>query len=209
VGWFRGRMEYGPRSLGSRSILADPRRPDMQRLLNQKIKFREGFRPFAPSVLAEYAHEWFDLPRGRESPYMLLTAPVAAEQRVAISAADEAAMLSDSDLSRRAAIARSKIPTVTHVDHSARVQTVDARRFPDFHAILAAFHRQTGCPVLANTSFNVRGEPIVCTPDDALACFAKSGLDILVLEDCLVEKYPGSAPSDSTASEQEQVHALA
>ncbi len=208
VGWFRGRMEFGPRALGSRSILADPRRPEMQSLLNQKIKFREGFRPFAPAVLAEQAHEWFDLPRGQTSPYMLLTAPVASGQRAAISDADQLTMLSDADFCRRAAVVRSTIPAVTHVDSSARVQTVDAGRFPDFHALLAAFHRLTGCPVLANTSFNVRGEPIVCTPADALRTFQNSGLDLLVLEDCLIEKQRSGESPRSTSVQQEPAHAL-
>jgi carbamoyltransferase len=208
VGWFRGRMEFGPRALGSRSILADPRRPEMQRILNQRIKLREGFRPFAPAVLAECAHEWFDLPRGHDSPYMLLTAPVTSGQRMAISAADQATMRTDLDFARRAAIARSTIPAVTHVDHSARVQTVDAQRFPDFHALLAAFHRLTGCPVLANTSFNVRGEPIVCTPEDALHTFARSGLDLLVLEDCLIERHAASEAPADTANVPEPIHAL-
>jgi carbamoyltransferase len=208
VGWFRGRMEFGPRALGNRSILADPRRPEVQSLLNQKVKFREGFRPFAPAVLAEQAHEWFDLPRGQMSPYMLLTAPVAKEYRLPISDADQAVMRSDPDFCRRAAVVRSTIPAVTHVDSSARVQTVDAGRFPDFHALLSAFYRHTGCPVLANTSFNVRGEPIVCTPADALRTFQKWGLDMLVLEDFLIEKQSPSAQHSETAFRREPAHAL-
>ncbi|MCI0361473.1 MAG: carbamoyltransferase [Planctomycetaceae bacterium] len=211
VGWFRGRMEFGPRALGARSILADPRRSEMQALLNQKIKFREGFRPFAPAVLAEHAREWFDLPRGHDSPYMLLTAPVAERQRTPISPADREAMDSHPDFCRRAAIVRSTIPAVTHVDHSARVQTVDAGRNPDFHALLAAFHKLTGCPVLANTSFNVRGEPIVCTPADAYRCFLATGLDLLVLEDCMIEKAPGAdevSTAVSSTRHEEATHAL-
>jgi len=211
IGWFRGRMEFGPRALGARSILADPRRPEMQALLNQKIKFREGFRPFAPAVLAEHASEWFDLPRGHESPYMLLTAPVTERQRTPISSADQAIMKSHPDFCRRAAVVRSTIPAVTHVDHSARVQTVDARRNPDFHALLTAFHKLTGCPVLANTSFNVRGEPIVCTPADAYRCFFATGLDLLVMEDCVVEKAPGSqelSTTDNSIGNKELTHAL-
>jgi carbamoyltransferase len=188
IGWFRGRMEFGPRALGSRSILADPRRPQMQSVLNQKIKFREGFRPFAPAVLAEHAADWFDLPRGQESPYMLLTAPVREAHRTPLSAADRQTMQSDPDFCRRAGVVRSAIPAVTHVDYSARVQTVDRQRSPDFHGLLSAFHELTGCPVLANTSFNVRGEPIVCTPLDALRCFQATQMDVLVLEDCIVEK---------------------
>ena len=192
VGWFRGRMEFGPRALGGRSILADPRLPEMQSVLNQKIKFREGFRPFAPAVLAEHAAEWFDLPRGQESPYMLLTAPVREPQRIALSPQDRQTMHSDPDFCRRAAVVRSTIPAVTHVDHSARVQTVDCQRSPDFHGLLTAFHDLTGCPVLANTSFNVRGEPIVCIPADALRCFRATQMDLLVLEDCILVNTPSA-----------------
>ena len=188
VGWFRGRMEFGPRALGARSILADPRRLEMQSVLNQKIKFREGFRPFAPAVLAEHAHEWFDLPREHDSPYMLVTAPVREPHRAVLSPEVQRTMLSHPDFCCRAAVARSTIPAVTHVDYSARVQTVDAQRTPEFHALLSAFHDLTGCPVLANTSFNVRGEPIVCAPADAYRCFLATGMDVLVLEDCILEK---------------------
>jgi carbamoyltransferase len=197
VGWFQGRMEFGPRALGARSILADARRPEMQSVLNQKIKFREGFRPFAPAVLAERAHEWFELPRGQDSPYMLLTAPVREQHRAILSAEDRETMHSHPDFCRRAAVVRSTIPAVTHVDYSARVQTVDALRHPTFHSLLSAFHDLTGCPVLANTSFNVRGEPIVCTPADAYRCFLATGMDVLVLEDCLLEKL---ATANSLAS---------
>jgi carbamoyltransferase len=187
VGWFAGRMEFGPRALGARSILADARRADMQSIVNQKIKFREGFRPFAPAVLAEHAAEWFDGPVG---PYMLLVAGVRPERRVELSAEQRWTMTTEADLHRRAAIVRSTIPAVTHVDASARVQSVDARRNPTFHALLSAFYQRTGCPVLLNTSFNVRGEPIVCTPADALRCFRATGMDILVMEDCVIEKPP-------------------
>ncbi len=154
VGWFSGRMEFGPRSLGARSILADPRDPRMQSTINMRVKGREGFRPFAPSVLREHAHAWFEL--DVDSPYMMLVAPVAAAHR-------------------------SDVPAVTHVDGSARVQTVDAAAHPAFHALLTAFHARTGCPILVNTSFNVRGEPIVCTPADAYRCFMQTGLDHLVI----------------------------
>ncbi len=174
VGWFQGRMEYGPRALGARSILGDPRSADMQSRMNLKIKYRESFRPFAPSVLAERAEEWFEL-RG-ESPYMLLVDQVAADKRIETTEADEAREGLD-----RLQVRRSEIPAVTHVDGSARVQTVGARHNPAFHALLAAFEERTGCPVLINTSFNVRGEPIVCTPADALACFRRTGMDVLVL----------------------------
>jgi carbamoyltransferase len=211
VGWFRGRMEFGPRALGARSILADPRRPEMQTLLNQKIKFREGFRPFAPAVLAEHASRWFDLPRGHESPYMLLTAPVTEQQRTPISPADQEIMNSHPDFCRRAAVVRSTIPAVTHVDQSARVQTVNAGRNPDFHALLTAFHQLTGCPVLANTSFNIRGEPIACTPADAYRCFIVTGLDLLVMEDCMLVKSPAAqadSTTDNSIGRKELAHAL-
>ncbi|MDX1944313.1 MAG: carbamoyltransferase [Pirellulaceae bacterium] len=208
VGWFRGRMEFGPRALGSRSILADARRPEMQSLLNQKIKLREGFRPFAPAVLTEHVQEWFDLPRGQESPYMLLTAPLHTAQRIELSPRERELLASDPDLARRAAVVRSTLPAVTHVDYSARVQTVARERFPDFHALLSAFHRHTGCPVLVNTSFNRKDEPIVCTPEDAWRCFQATGIDLLVLEDCLIEK---RAPRDSHPAAdagQEAAHAM-
>ena len=201
VGWFRGRMEYGPRALGARSILADPRRPEMQSLLNQKIKFREGFRPFAPAVLAEHASEWFDLPRGHQSPYMLLTAPVCDRHRTVLTARERETMQTHPDFCHRAAVPRSTIPAVTHVDFSARIQTVDRARHPEFHRLLTAFHELTGCPVLANTSFNVRGEPIVCTPADAYRCFLATGMDSLVLEDCILQKTP---VADLRATDQQE-----
>ncbi len=194
VGWLQGRMEFGPRALGARSILADARRPEMQSVLNQKIKLREGFRPFAPAVLKEHASQWFDLPREQESPYMLLTAPVAESQRCAVSPTERETMASDPDFCRRAAVVRSTIPGVTHMDMSARVQTVDAERSPRFHALLTEFFQQTGCPVLINTSFNVRGEPIVCTPENAYRCFEGTYMDVLVLEDCVIENSPAHAP---------------
>jgi carbamoyltransferase len=174
LGWFQDRMELGPRALGSRSILCDPRRADAQRVLNSKIKFRESFRPFAPAVLSEHASDWFEL--SGESPYMLLCADVAPERRRALPQAEA----SLAGLGRLAAV-RSEIPAVTHVDLSARVQTVDAQRFPQFHALLSRFHALTGCPVLVNTSFNVRGEPIVCTPTDAFRCFMGTELDALAI----------------------------
>jgi carbamoyltransferase len=164
VGWFQGRMEFGPRALGARSILADPRSPSMQRTLNLKIKFRESFRPFAPSVTREAAGDWFEL--DVESPYMLLVADVREQRRVP----------------------RSEIPAVTHVDGSARVQTVSEETNPRFHRLLRAFERRTGCPVLVNTSFNVRGEPIVCSPEDAYACFMGTGMDALAVGQCLLRK---------------------
>ena len=162
VGWFQDRMEFGPRALGARSILGDPRDPDMQRVINVKVKFREGFRPFAPAVMLEHASDYFDLEEGRESPYMLLVAPVREARRRSLSSQEEAARGLD-----KLQVTRSEIPAVTHVDYSARVQTVDAERNRLFHALLSAFHRKTGCPVVVNTSFNLGWDPIVCSPRDA------------------------------------------
>jgi carbamoyltransferase len=182
VGVFGGAMEFGPRALGHRSILADPRSAEMQSILNLKIKRRESFRPFAPAVLAEHASEWFDL--DVESPYMLLVVPLRANRLVETAARTAPA----GDVIDRVKQVRSVIPAVTHVDNSARVQTVDRQRAPRLHAILAAFHARTGCPVLINTSFNVRGEPIVCTPEEAYRCFMTTGIDWLVVEDCLLDR---------------------
>ncbi len=182
VGWFHGRMEFGPRALGSRSILGDPRSPRMQAVMNLKIKFRESFRPFAPSVLAEHASDWFDMKPGEESPYMLLVANVREKHRVTPELEDTVNLL------RRVNEVRSTIPAVTHVDNSARVQTVDSVRNPAFYQLLTAFHQLTGCPLLVNTSFNVRGEPIVCTPQDAYRCFLATDMDVLVLQNCILEK---------------------
>ena len=183
VGLFSGRMEFGPRALGSRSILGDPRCRDMQSRMNLKIKYREGFRPFAPAVLAELAADYFEI--DGESPYMLLTAPVVASRR--LSARDGVEGDAD-DLLAIVRKVRSEIPAVTHVDYSARVQTVGAEANPEFRRVLEAFYAQTGCPVLINTSFNVRGEPIVCSPRDAYRCFMNTGIDLLVLEDRLLWK---------------------
>ncbi len=188
VGWFHGRMEFGPRALGARSIIGDPRSPKMQATMNLKIKFRESFRPFAPVVLQEYAHEWFDMPAGQESPYMLLVFPIRDEQRVPIPPEQRQVMETDPDLRHRVNVVRSTVPAVTHVDYSARVQTVDAERNPRFYRLMKAFHRATGCPVLVNTSFNVRGEPIVCTPQDAYRCFLATEMDALVLGDYVLHK---------------------
>ena len=188
VGWFQGRMEFGPRALGARSILGDPRSPAMQATMNLKIKFRESFRPFAPAVLRERASEWFDLEPDHESPYMLLVAPVLEHRRVPVDADALRVMEHDPDLRRRVNVVRSEIPAVTHVDYSARLQTVDERRNPRFYRLLEAFDRLTGCPVLVNTSFNVRGEPIVCTPEDAYRCFLATDMDALVLEDVVIVK---------------------
>lgn len=187
VGWFQGRMEFGPRALGARSILGDARSPKMQSLMNLKIKFRESFRPFAPCVLAEHADEWFAL-AGHESPYMLLVAPVREERRTSLADEQRVSMHTDPDLCRRVNIVRSGVPAVTHVDYSARVQTVSSDRNPRLHRLLKRFNELTGCPVLVNTSFNVRGEPIVCTPQDAFRCFMGNDLDLLVIGNCVLKK---------------------
>jgi carbamoyltransferase len=181
LGWMQGRMEFGPRALGGRSILADPRSPAMQRTLNLKIKYRESFRPFAPSVLREDLAEWFDL--DVDSPYMLLVADVQPAHRLAPDA-DQAGLRGID----RLGLPRSDIPAVTHVDCSARVQTVHPETNPRYHALLTEFKRLTGCPVLANTSFNVRGEPIVCSPTDAFRCFMGTELDTLVVGNAILRK---------------------
>ncbi len=190
VGWFEGRMEFGPRALGHRSILADPRDPGMQSMLNRKIKFRESFRPFAPAVLLERVSDWFDL--DRPSPYMLLVAPVRSG-RLRSRGDDEASLVG---VDRRRQI-RSEIPAVTHVDDSARIQTVDSTDNPVFQRLIAAFERRTGCPLLINTSFNVRGEPLVASPLDAYRCFLRTELDYLVLGDYLLSK--AQQPADRRA----------
>jgi carbamoyltransferase len=187
AGWFQGRMEFGPRALGARSILGDPRSPSMQSRMNLQVKFRESFRPFAPAVLQEHAGEWFEI-EDEESPYMLLVAKVREKHRRGIPEDERALMETDPDLRRRVNIVRSSIPAVTHVDFSARLQTVDRQRNPRFHRLLSAFYRRTGCPVLVNTSFNVRGEPIVCTPAEAYRCFRATEIDILVLENYVIRK---------------------
>jgi carbamoyltransferase len=181
VGWFQGRMEFGPRALGARSILGDPRSPRMQSVLNLKIKYRESFRPFAPSVLREHLHEWFEL--DVDSPYMLLVAPVRESKRIAMTA-DEERLFGIEKLN----VPRSAIPAVTHVDYSARIQTVHPDTNPLYHALLERFEALTGCPVLVNTSFNVRGEPIVCTPEDAWRCFMRTEMDHLVIGSFMLDK---------------------
>jgi carbamoyltransferase len=181
VGLCQGRMEFGPRALGARSILGDPRSPRMQAQMNIKIKFREGFRPFAPSVLRERADEYFEL--GCESPYMLLVAPVREERRIAMTEAQRA-LWGIEQLN----VPRSDIPAVTHIDYSARIQTVSRETSPNYYDLIAEFERLTGCGLLVNTSFNVRGEPIVCTPEDAYRCFRRTHLDTLVLWPFLLDK---------------------
>lgn len=181
IGWFQGRMEFGPRALGGRSILGDPRSDKMQKTLNLKIKYRESFRPFAPSVLREDVADWFDL--DGDSPYMLLVADVAEKHRLAMTPEQQALFGID-----KLNVPRSSIPAVTHVDYSARIQTVHEETNPRYYALLSAFKRMTGCPVLVNTSFNVRGEPIVCTPEDAFGCFMGTQMDTLVIGNCYLRK---------------------
>ena len=181
VGWFQGRMEFGPRALGARSVLGDARSPRMQSVLNIKIKYRESFRPFAPSVLREDVGRWFEL--DEDSPYMLLVADVAADKRRAMTEAEEALFGID-----KLNVPRSSIPAVTHVDYSARIQTVHRETNPRYHALLCAFRTLTGCPVIVNTSFNVRGEPIVCTPEDAFRCFMGTELEVLAIGNCMLAK---------------------
>jgi carbamoyltransferase len=181
VGWFQGRMEFGPRSLGNRSILGDPHSSKMQKLLNLKIKYREGFRPFAPAVLREDVQEYFDF--DGDSPYMLLVAPVAKKHFCELSDEDQGRKGLD-----KLNVIRSDIPAVTHVDYSARIQTVHAETNPRFHRLLQAFKEKTGRGLLVNTSFNVRDEPVVCSPEDAYHCFMATEMDVLVMGDCVLEK---------------------
>jgi carbamoyltransferase len=181
LGWFQGRMEFGPRALGARSILGDPRSPTMQKMLNLKVKYRESFRPFAPAVLREHVADWFEL--DVNSPYMLLVAPVKAEHQRAMSEAERSLFGID-----KLNVPRSMIPAVTHVDYSARVQTVHAETNPRFHALIGRFKALTGCPVVVNTSFNIRGEPIVGTPEDAFRCFMGTELDMLMVGNSVLRK---------------------
>jgi len=181
VGLHQGRMEFGPRALGSRSIIGDARSPRMQSVMNLKIKYRESFRPFAPSVMREHASRWFEL--NEESPYMLLVADVVKERRREMTESEDALWGID-----KLNVSRSDIPAVTHVDYSARIQTVRRDVNPLYYDIIGAFYEKTGCPVIVNTSFNVRGEPIVCTPEDSYRCFMRTEMDVLVLETCVLEK---------------------
>ena len=181
IGWFQGRMEFGPRALGNRSIIADPRYPEMQKKLNLKIKYREGFRPFAPAVLAEDVHDYFELHTA--SPYMLLVQPVKKDLQRAVPEKYHQLNLTD-----KLYFQRSSLPAITHIDYSARVQTVHQETNPAFHSLIRSFKQQTGCAVLINTSFNVRGEPVVCTPREAYQCFMRTEMDYLVIEDCLFSK---------------------
>jgi len=181
IGWHQGRMEFGPRALGARSVLGDPRSPTMQKLLNLKVKFRESFRPFAPSVLRESVSDWFDL--DDDSPYMLLVADVRPEHRIAMTPEQQALFGID-----KLNVPRSSIPAVTHVDYSARIQTVHADTNPRYHALISRFRDLTGCPIVVNTSFNVRGEPIVCTPEDSFKCFMGTDIEVLAVGNAYLEK---------------------
>jgi carbamoyltransferase len=181
VGWFQGRMEFGPRALGNRSIIADPRNTAMQKNLNLKVKYRESFRPFAPSVLRDRVAEWFDL--DADSPYMLLVADVASRHRRTMTDAEQQLFGID-----KLNVVRSSIPAVTHVDYSARVQTVHRETNPLYYQLIERFNALTGCPVLVNTSFNVRSEPIVCTPEDAFRCFMGTDIDMLVVGNAILRK---------------------
>ena len=189
VGLHQGRMEFGPRALGNRSILGDPRNPEMQKKLNLKIKYREGFRPFAPAIMEEYAEEYFAI-KG-DSPYMLLVADVADSLRIPPPAAGK-----DLSMWERLYTPRSSLPAVTHVDYSARLQTVSKTTNPEFWSLLAAFNQRHGCPVLVNTSFNVRGEPLVCTPRDAYICFMRTEMDYLAMGNRLFAKQEQPALAD-------------
>ena len=181
IGWFQGPMEFGPRALGGRSILGDPRSNSMQKTLNLKVKYRESFRPFAPSVLRQDLSKWFDL--DSDSPYMLLVSNVRKEKRRQMSD-KEKNLFGIAKLN----ISRSEIPAVTHVDYSARIHTVHKETNPIYHALISKFKEKTGCPVVVNTSFNVRGEPIVCTPNDAFRCFMGTDLDFLSIGNCVLRK---------------------
>ena len=196
VGLYQGRMEFGPRALGGRSILGDPRSSTMQSVMNLKIKYRESFRPFAPSVLREHVGEWFDLTG--DSPYMLMVADVVPGRRREMTERERALWGIE-----KLNVPRSEVPAITHVDYSARIQTVRRDVAPLYWAIIEAFRQKTGCPVIVNTSFNVRGEPIVCTLEDAYRCFMRTEMDALVLEDCVLVKADQPAFEDDEGWRQE------
>jgi carbamoyltransferase len=198
LGWFQGRMEFGPRALGGRSIIGDARSPKMQAVMNLKIKFRESFRPFAPAILRDRVADWFEM--DADSPYMLLVADVRADRRLPLPP-DADGLWGIDQLN----VARSAIPAVTHVDYSARIQTVRRDTNPLYFDIIEQFHARTGCPVIVNTSFNVRGEPIVCTPEDAYRCFMRTNMDVLVLESFILFKDQQAAVADDEAWKQEFV----
>ncbi len=197
IGWFQGRMEFGPRALGNRSILGDPRNVDMQSKMNLKIKYRESFRPFAPTVLKEHMSQWFDLES--DSPYMLIVAPVKKEKQISSSIAENDTLEGFAKLKKR----RSQIPAVTHVDYSARVQAVDKAKNDLYYDLIHSFYKKTGCPIVINTSFNVRGEPLVCSPVDAYRCFMRTQMDYLVLGPFLLDKKRQKKVVEDTAWQQE------
>jgi carbamoyltransferase len=206
VGWFQDRMEFGPRALGARSIIGDARSATMQAVMNLKIKFRESFRPFAPSVLKEDARKYFDL--DQESPYMLLVADVLEKHRRSVNGSEQDVMMTDADLRKRLNIVRSDIPAVTHVNYSARVQTVDEARNRRYYRLIQRFKEKTGCSVVVNTSFNIRGEPIVCTPQDAYRCFMGTDMDALVIENVLLLKEEQTTASSSEVESYKRSFAL-
>jgi carbamoyltransferase len=203
VGWFQGRMEFGPRALGSRSIIGDARSEQMQSVMNLRIKYRESFRPFAPSCLVEDVSTYFDL--DRESPYMLLVADVRKELQCELTD-EQKRLMKDPDLRKRVNVRRSSLPAITHVDMSARIQTVDEERNGRYYRLIREFKRQTGCGVIINTSFNIRGEPIVHTPQDAYRCFMATDMDVLVLENCLLRKT--EQPQVQAAEKQKYVESF-
>ena len=207
IGWFHGRMEFGPRALGARSIIGDARSPEMQQKMNLKIKYRESFRPFAPCVLHDHAHEVFDMQPGEESPYMLQVAPVREIWRTNLSEEDKNRML-DPDLRVRVSVPRSRLPAITHVDYSARIQTVDPVRHGRYYRLMHRFHEVTGCPVIVNTSFNIRGEPIVGSPEEAFHCFLATEMDMLVLENCILSKEDQDPASLADAEAYKAQYAL-
>jgi carbamoyltransferase len=198
VGLFQGRMEFGPRALGGRSIIGDARSPKMQSVMNLKIKFRESFRPFAPAVLREHVHDWFELEG--ESPYMLLVADVQSSKRLP-SRPETEGLWGIEKLN----VPRSTVPAITHVDYSARIQTVRREQNPLYYDIIHAFHKRTGCSVIVNTSFNVRGEPIVGSPEDAYRCFMRTDMDVLVLENFILEKSEQAPVSEDESWKSEFV----
>jgi carbamoyltransferase len=183
IGWFQGRMEFGPRALGNRSIIGDARSEKMQSIMNRKIKLRESFRPFAPCVLQEDVQDYFQMEDGQDSPYMLLVASIKEDKRLPLRMPPESLKGLD-----KLKVKRSILPAVTHVDYSARIQTVDAERHPKLHRLMSVFKEKTGCPVIINTSFNIRGEPIVCSPEHAYRCFMATNMDVLVMENQLLYK---------------------
>jgi len=207
IGWFHGRMEFGPRALGARSIIGDPRSPEMQQKMNLKIKYRESFRPFAPCVLHNLAHEIFQVKEGEESPYMLQVAPLRESWRATLNE-DEKTRMRDPDLRVRVSVPRSRFPAITHVDYSARIQTIDPVRHGRYYRLMHRFHERTGCPVMVNTSFNIRGEPIVGSPEEAFHCFMGTEMDMLVLENCILEKEDQDPASLADADAYKAQYAL-